>query len=334
MLAPDQLTLVLRHLTPARLIDGCGALPLPFDDDGQPDLDALAALVQQTYAAGLTPAINTHAGSAELLTDDERDDVLAVTAGVALGRRFLAAVVADAGAEPLALRYARAMSRVRRQGGTPMLWPCAELTTLDDDAVTDVHRAATLDDAGVLAVEVGPAIAAGGRVYSLDVFQHLMDVPALGGLFHASHSRVSEWYRLEARDTRRPEFRLYSGHDLAIDMPAYGSDYLLASAGVLPEAFRLRDRLWTAGDAHVTDVNDALQFVSSVMHRPPVAAARHSAALLLDIRGASRSASPHPGSARRPDADRDLLRGALERLDALLERVSVEPPFPLSASRR
>ena len=148
MLAPDQLTLVLRHLTPARLIDGCAALVVPFDEDGRADLDALGALVQQTYAAGLTPAINTVAGYVELLTVEERADVLAVTAGVALGRRFLAGAGPDEGPGPLALRYARALARVRRQGGTPMLWPCGELTSLDEDAVADVHREATSEQPG------------------------------------------------------------------------------------------------------------------------------------------------------------------------------------------
>lgn len=334
MLAPDQLTLVLRHLTPARRIDGCAALLLPYDEDGRPDLDALADLVQRTYAAGLTPAINTTAGYADLLTDDERDDALTVTAGVARGRRFLAAVLPESSAAPLAVRYARAMARVRRQGGTPMMWPCSALTTLDDDAVADAYQEATVDQPGALAVEIAPALDDGSRVYSLDLFQRLTDIPTLGGVFHVSHSRVPEWYRLEARDTRRPEFRVYSGHELAIDMPAYGSDYVLASAGVLPEAFRMRDRLWTSGDAQVTELNDALQFVSAVIHRAPIAAARHSAAHVLAMRGALSGAWPHPGSARRPDAELDLLRGALERLDALLQRVSVEPPFPLSASRR
>jgi dihydrodipicolinate synthase/N-acetylneuraminate lyase len=334
MLAPDQLTLVLRHLAPARVIDGCAALPLPFDDDGRPDLDALAALVQRTYAAGLTPAVNTLAGFIDLLTADDRADVLAVTAGVALGRRFLVGVRPGDGREPLAVRYARVVSRVRQQGGTPLLWPCTELTALDEDEIADLHREATAEHAGALAVEIAPALTADGRIYSLDLFQRLTDVPSLAGLYHASLNRVSEWYRIEARDARRPEFRLYSGHELAIDMPAYGSDYLLAGAGLLPHAFRLRDRLWTAGDARVTDLNDALQYVCSVTHRPPLAAARHAAAQLLALRGDAIGSSAHPATPRRPDGERELLRDALERLDALLRNVSVEPPFPLSAARR
>ena len=70
------------------------------------------------------------------------------------------------------------------------------------------------------------------------------------------------------------------------------------------------------------------------MQRAPIVAARHAAAQVLVMRGVISGASPHPSGARRPDADLDLLRDALERLDALLQRVSVEPPFPLSAARR
>jgi hypothetical protein len=161
-----------------------------------------------------------------------------------------------------------------------------------------------------------------------------MDVPTLAGLHHASQSRVPEWYRLEARDARRPEFRIYSGNDLAIDMPAYGSDYLLAGAGLSPEGFRARDRLWTAGDARVTEVNDALQYLCGLMCRGPVPAPRHAAAQLLHARGAIASPSPHPRDARRADGDVDLLKDAFARLDELLQAASLQPPFPLGAAHR
>lgn len=331
MLAPDQLTLVLRHLDPARTIDGCAALPLPFDEDGRPDLDALASFVQTAFAAGLTPAVNTVAGDVERLTDDERRDVLMVTAGVARGRRFLSGVLPDPGTADLPRRYAGGLAHVARQGGTPILLPCAELTTLDEDAIALVHRDATTGQADVLAAEIAPSLIAAGRIYSLDLFQRLMDVPALAGLWHASFNRVPEWYRLEARDARRPEFRVYSGNERAIDMPAYGSDYLLAGAGLLPDAFRTRDRLWKMGDARVTEINDALQWLCTLVARTPLEGARHAAVLVLQSCGTA--AAPHPQSERRPESDRALLHDALERLDAALRPASVEPPFPLSAAR-
>jgi dihydrodipicolinate synthase/N-acetylneuraminate lyase len=333
MLAPDQLTLVLRHLTPARVIDACAALLLPFDDDGRADLDGLSALVEACYGAGLTPAINTDTGYVDLLTDDERADALATTAGVARGRRYLAGAWVDGRHGDLGLRYARAMEQVTRQGGTPILLPCAALTSLDDDRIADVHREATAASPGALAAELGPVITPFGRIYSLDLVQRLMDVPTLAGLHHASQSRVHEWYRLEARDARRPEFRIYTGNDLAIDMVAYGSDYLLAGAGLSVEGFRVRDQLWTAGDARVTDVNDALQYLCSLACRAPSDAARHSLARVLHARGLIASPSPHPRSPRRPTDDAPLLRDAAARLHALLQAVAIAPPFPLSRSR-
>ncbi len=36
-----------------------------------------------------------------------------------------------------------------------------------------------------------------------------------------------EWSRLALRDRIRPEFKIFNGNDLAIDMVMYGSDYLL-----------------------------------------------------------------------------------------------------------
>jgi dihydrodipicolinate synthase/N-acetylneuraminate lyase len=342
MLAPHQLTLVLRHLSPARAIDAVAALLLPFDEDGRPDLDALASLVRETYAAGLIPAVNTTAGYVELLSDDERTDVLTIAAGVARGRRFIAGAwlddhAADAGGRSsgdLGARYAQAMDRVARQGGTPLLLPCAALTALDDDRLAEAHRAATAAHPGALAAEIGPAFASFGRIYSLDLFQRLLDIPTMGGLLHASQSRVPEWYRLEARDARRPEFRLYTGNDLAIDMPAYGSDYLLAGAGLAPEGFAVRDRLWASSDARVTELNDALQYLCGLVRRRPVDAWRHGLAQVLHLRGAIPSASPHPRSARRPDGDRELLADAFGRVCELLQATSIEPPFPLSAARR
>jgi dihydrodipicolinate synthase/N-acetylneuraminate lyase len=328
MIAPHQLTLVLRHLTPARVIDGMAALVLPFDEDGGADLDALASLVARTYAAGLTPAVNLHAGYVELLTDDQRQDVLTVTAGVARGRRFVAGAYVDVHDVTLTTRYGRELERIARQGGTPILVPCAALTALDEDRIADIHRDVTASYPGTLAMELGRVFASFGRVYSLDLFQRLMDVPTLAGLHHASQERLPEWYRLEARDVRRPEFRIYSGNDLAADMVSCGSDYLLAVAGMSVEAFAQRDRLWSAGDSRVTAVNDLVQYLGSLACRPPSGAYRHSAAQFLHARGIIPSASPHPQSTRRPDTDVELLREIGGRLDALLQ-TTVDRPLSL-----
>ena len=77
----------------------------------------------------------------------------------------------------------------------------------------------------------------------------LLDTDGVLGLKHSSLRRDLEWERLALRDARRPDFRIYTGNDLAIDMVMYGSDYLLGLSAFAPEAFARRDRYWREGDA-------------------------------------------------------------------------------------
>jgi dihydrodipicolinate synthase/N-acetylneuraminate lyase len=319
MIPTNQLATVLRRLTTRRAIDGVAAVFLPLDERGRPQLDKFARMVQDTYAAGLTPAINTEIGSVNLLTPDERQDVLAVAAGVALGRRFLAGAFIDDRQGDLVDLYRRDIASIVRQGGIPLLFQAVQLTALDEDAIVDIYREATAECEGVLAREQGRYAASAARVYSLDLFQRLMDIPTLSGLHHASFDRVREWYRLEARDVRRPDFRIYSGNDLAIDMAFYGSDYLLGSASLSLEGFRLRDTLWRAGDARVIVLNDLLQQLAWIVFRPPTAAFRHSAAQYLHLRGIIDAPIVHPSVPRRPESDVDMLREVSEQLEAWLE---------------
>ncbi|HEY8550583.1 MAG TPA: hypothetical protein VIL35_11550 [Vicinamibacterales bacterium] len=314
---PHQFTLALRHLTPARRIDGVGAVPLPMTAAGRPDLEALSLLVHEVYAAGLTPAVNTFAGSVDLLSVDDRRDVLAAAAGVARGRRFIAGAMLDPGPGSLVARYGRAIDAIVRQGGTPLILQHEELAGLDDDHVVEIYRQATSGQRSVLALEMTRAFGTGGRVYSLDLFHRLLDIPSLGGLVHASLDRVQEWYRIEARDVRRPEFRIYSGNEHAVDMVSYGSDYLLGIAGCVPEAFAMRDRYWQAGDPHGFAFNDLLHYLGCLVYRAPLSGARHSALQFLQARGVISSAVPHP-AARRTVSDAALLSDIAGRLDALV----------------
>ena len=71
------LTLALRHLTPGRRIDGTAALPVWLEPSGRLDLPGLAARLRETFAAGLTPAVNLFAGSVDRLGLEQRMDVLA-----------------------------------------------------------------------------------------------------------------------------------------------------------------------------------------------------------------------------------------------------------------
>src|SRR5581483_1984397 len=155
-----------------------------------------------------------------------------------------------------------------------------------------------------------------GQIYSLELFAELLQIPGLIGLKHSSLDRQLEWQRLELCDRIRPDFTVYTGNDLAIDMVMYGSDYLLGLSAFAPEAFGLRDRLWAAGDVQFYALNDVLQYLGAFAFRVPVPAYKHSAAQFLNLRGQIPNSATHPASATRPDSDVPVLAGIAERLDA------------------
>jgi len=239
-------------------------------------------------------------------------------AGVARGRRLIAGAFIEGEPGDIVRLYQREIERIVRQGGTPLLFQCSGLTSLDEEAIAAVYREATAACPAALTFELGRMLAPFGRIYSLDLVQRLMDIPQIVGLRHSSLDRIQEWYRLEARDLRRPEFRIYTGNDLAIDMPCYGSDYLLDLAACAPEAFELRDRLWEAGDLRVIAVHDLLHHLGWLVCRPPFAARTHAIAQCLHVRGLLPSARVHSDAARRSETDLMLLKDISERLEAML----------------
>jgi len=117
--------------------------------------------------------------------------------------------------------------------------------------------------------------------------------------------------RLALRDSLRPEFHVFTGNDLAIDMVRYGSDWLLGLSTAWPEAFAKRDAWWAAGDLRFDELDDALQALGDFAFRPPVPAYKHSMAQALKL--------PHPASPRRPDSDREIIRTILARIAGALE---------------
>jgi hypothetical protein len=119
--------------------------------------------------------------------------------------------------------------------------------------------------------------------------------------------REFEWQRLELRDKHRPEFRVYTGNDLAIDMVMYGSDYLLGLSTFCPDWFAKRDSYWELGDSRFYELNDRLQYLGFLAFREPVPAYKHSAAMFLKLRGWISCDRTHPESLSRPESDRELL---------------------------
>src|SRR5262249_32166533 len=105
--------------------------------------------------------------------------------------------------------------------------------------------------------------------------------------------------------------------DLAIDMVAFGSDYLLGLSTFAPEAFAARDRAFACDDAEFLARNDALQHLGNVGFRVPVPAYKHSAAQYLHITGHLDGDAIHPRAPRRPAADRVFLLDCALRLGAV-----------------
>ena len=143
-----------------------------------------------------------------------------------------------------------------------------------------------------------------GIIYSLDVYRDLLSIDRLIGSKHTSLNRELEWQRLILRDELRPDFHVFSGNDLAIDMVMYGSDYLLGLSTFAPDIFAQRDAAWAVGDPAFYELNDWLQYLGFLTFRPPVPAYKHSAAMFLKLRGLIDCDRTHPGSPERPASDR------------------------------
>src|SRR5262249_24184685 len=154
-----------------------------------------------------------------------------------------------------------------------------------------------------------------GEIFDEDTFRKLMDIPEMKGAKHSSLDRLQELRRLELRDLHRPDFRIYTGNDLAIDMIEYGSNYLLGLATFAPEKFAEHHRFWTAGDPAFFAASDALQPLGNVAFRPPVPAYKHSAAIFLHLTRRSPSPRTHPMNPMRPAWEEEILRDCAHRLE-------------------
>ena len=153
-----------------------------------------------------------------------------------------------------------------------------------------------------------------GEIFDEGTFRGLMDIPELKGAKHSSLDRIQELRRLELREKYRPEFQIFTGNDLAINMIEYGSDYLLGLATFAPEKFAERDRLWSAGDPVYYTLSDALQHLGNVAFRAPVPAYKHSAAIFLHLTRRIPSPRTHPQNPTRSVSEAEILRDCAHRL--------------------
>jgi dihydrodipicolinate synthase/N-acetylneuraminate lyase len=310
---------VLGHIQPRRDIEGISAVLLPFRDAGQPDYDALAAHIAHTADAGLTPAVNMDTGYVDRLSPKQRTQVLRIAKETLGNHPFVAGVFVEGQEGDLVARYRDGIKAIEVLGGRPILFQCSELAGLPSPEVVALYRRIAAGSRHLLAFELGQQFAPFGRIYDLDTVRGLLEIEAIAGLKHSSLDRRLEWQRLALRDRVRPEFKIYTGNDLAIDMVMYGSDYLLGLSTFSPAAFALRDRLWAEGDTRFYALNDLLQYLGFFAFRPPTPAYKHSAAQFLHLLGQISSDAPPPGAPHRPASDQAILADIARRLQEWLD---------------
>ncbi len=293
------------------------AVLLPFTAGGEIDWDATEAHVGRTVAAGLSPAVNMDTGYVQLLTDAQKIEVLDRTTAIA-GADFVAgAYVADQPGAVFDLDgYLEACEAIASRGGTPVIFPSYGLNSLDDDGWVEALAAVGARVERFIGFELGAMFVPYGRIPSIEAYEAMLDIGSCIGAKHSSLSRQLEWDRLAVRDRVRPDFRVFTGNDLAIDMVMYGSDYLLGLSTFAPEAFALRDRMWANEDPRFHELNDLLQYLGNFTFRAPVPGYRHDAAMAFELRGWASSSSTPNGAPQRPESDRAVLADIVERIDS------------------
>lgn len=307
-------------IKPKRKITGISAILLPFRENGDIDWPGLANHVRRTADAGLTPAVNMDTGFANLISEEERQMVLRATRCALAGGEFVAgAFVADEPGDAFnADAYFRQVESIQSQGGTPIIFQSYGLTGQDGAEIVQAYETIGAETDKFIAFELGTMFANFGAIYDLDTYGGLMGVASCIGAKHSSLSRQLEWERIALRDAIRPDFKVFTGNDLAIDMVIYGSDYLLGLSSFAPDLFAQRDAMWLAGDSGFYALNDLIQYLGFFAFRPPVPAYKHTAAQFLKLRGWIGSDRTHDDSPTRPSSDIAILRDIAARMGVLV----------------
>jgi 4-hydroxy-tetrahydrodipicolinate synthase len=230
------------------------------------------------------------------------------------GTPFIAGVYIEGESGAVVTLYRKEMNRIAEVGATPIIFQTERHRGYSAQEKAAIYREICKGFSAVLAFELSPVFAPNGEIFDEDMFRALMDIPELKGVKHSSLDRLMELGRLELRDKHRPEFRIYTGNDLGINMIEYGSDYLLGLAAFAPEKFAERDRLWRDGDARYYALSDALQHLGNIAFRPPVPAYKHSAAVFLHLCGRIPSPRTHPQNPQRPAWEPEILKDCAVRL--------------------
>lgn len=298
-----------------RKITGYAACLLPFEADGTIAKEAFQQAVARTTDAGLGCAVNMDTGYANYLTEAERTAVLGWTQEVIQGRRdFVAGVFVEGLEGDLVQLYRSQMEQIVSFGGTPILFQTTRFHDWSPQQIVDLYAAVCEGFDSVFGFELGRMFAPNGMIFDEETVSGLMRIPSLKGMKHSSLDRGIELRRLELRDQIRPDFKVFTGNDLGIDMTEYGSDYLLGLAAFCPEKFAERDLYWETGDDRYFALNDALQYLGNVGFRAPVPAYKHSCAVFQHHLGRIPSSEPHPMCPRRPEWEAGIIADCALRL--------------------
>jgi len=298
-----------------RKVGGIAAALLPYETDGRVAVEAFQKHLRATHAAGLMNAVNMDTGYVNYLSEAEKLDVLGWTRE-ALGADapFVAGAYIEGKEGDVVALYQKQMDSIVKYGGIPILFQTQRLHGKSSAEKAVIYRDVSRGYGHVLAFELGKMFAPNGEIFDEEMIERLMEIPEIKGMKHSSLDRLMELRRLEMRDARRPEFKIYTGNDLGIDMIEYGSDYLLGLATFAPERFAERDRMWEMGDPAYYALSDALQYLGNVAFREPVPAYKHSAAVFLHLTGRIPSDRIHAKNTRRPEWEAGLLADCARRL--------------------
>jgi len=314
---------MIQQIQPRRKIQGIAAALLPFEADGRIAVQAFQQHLFATHRAGLINAVNMDTGYVNYLSDAEQLDVLRWTTE-AFGKNtpFVAGVYIEHREGDVVALYRRQMEIVTKFGGIPILFQTSRLHGKSSAEKVAIYRDACQGFEHVLGFELGRVFASNGEIFDEETVRGLMDIPEIKGMKHSSLDRQIELSRLSLRDKHRPDFRIYTGNDLGINIIEYGSDYLLGLATLAPEKFAQRDRLWELGNSAYYSLSDALQHLGNVAFRHPVPAYKHSAAVFLHLVGRIPSSLPHPSNPMRPAWEAEMLKDSARRLGYDIEEAA------------
>ena len=183
-----------------RPILGMSAVLLPFTDAGDIDWSGFEAHVERTVEAGLIPAVNMDTGFGPVL-DPRTAAARSRSPAECAGGWVAGAQVPTARARRSTRRaYRRECAEIAEAGGLPILFPSYGLAALDDDALVAAHERLAAGVDRLLGFELGPMFHPAGRIFSLEVFRRVLEIPGVVGLKHSSLDRAQEWERLAIRD--------------------------------------------------------------------------------------------------------------------------------------